>query len=259
MMMAPHPALEGTVALVTGAAQGIGLSIAAGLRAQGARVALIDIQDELLADAVASLGGESQDVRPYAVDLGDLKQAAALPDRVAADFGSLDIVVNNAGRRGVHSFEDYPLDDWQRTLDLNLTAPFLIAQGAVRTMLSSGRGGSIVNVTSVAADLAFKNRSAYNASKAGLVMLTKSIAVELGGRGIRCNGVAPGIVETPINAEYLRTGPESAAIIAGTPTGSWGQPEDVAAAVVFLCTPAARFINGTIINADGGWTAGKGY
>jgi gluconate 5-dehydrogenase len=90
-------------------------------------------------------------------------------------------------------------------------------------------------------------------------MLTKSIALELGASGIRCNAVSPGIIETPLNSEYLRDAPESEAIIAGTPVGHWGQPEDIAAAVTFLASPAARFINGTVVNVDGGWTTGKGY
>lgn len=250
--------IGGQVALVTGAAQGIGLAISAALRDAGARIALADINAVALADAVASLGGESDDLRAYAVDLMDTDAAAALPGCVAEDFGRLDIAVNNAGRRGIHGFLDYPLEDWQQTLALNLTTPFLISREAGRIMVEQG-GGSIVNVTSVAADLAFGDRSAYNASKAGLVMLTKSVARELGGRGVRSNAVAPGIIETPINSAYLKDSPATAAILGGTPMGRWGQPEDIAAAVVFLCTPGAKFVNGTVIHVDGGWTTGKGY
>lgn len=250
--------LAGQVALVTGAAQGIGLAIATGLRDAGARVALVDINESALVEAAGSLGGASDDVRTYAVDLMDTDAAAALPATVAAEFGRLDIAVNNAGRRGIFGFLDYPLDDWQQTLALNLTAPFLISREAGRIMVAQG-GGSIVNVTSVAADLAFGDRSAYNASKAGLVMLTKSVARELGGRGVRSNAVAPGIIETPINSAYLKDSPVTGVILDGTPMGHWGQPEDIAAAVVFLCTPGAKFVNGTVIHVDGGWTTSKGY
>ena len=202
--------------------------------------------------------GDAVPAPEYLADLADAAQAAALPGRVAADLGRLDIVVNNAGRRGIYDFADYPLEDWNATLAVNLTAPFLIAREAAKLMIPGG-GGSIVNVTSVAAHLSFSRRSAYNVSKAGLTALTKSIALELGGSGVRCNAVAPGIIETPLNAAYLRDAPESEAIIRGTPVGHWGQPEDVAAAVVFLCSPGAAFLNGAVINVDGGWTTGKGY
>ncbi|UFS58112.1 SDR family NAD(P)-dependent oxidoreductase [Subtercola endophyticus] len=251
--------LDGQVALVTGAAQGIGLAIAAGLRAAGAQVALVDVQEEALNDAVESLGGQSDDVRGYLADLSLPEIAQSLPSRVADDFGQLDIAVNNAGRRGVYAFLDYPLADWERTFALNVTAPFLICREAAKIMVAQGGGGSLVNVTSVAADLAFGNRAAYNSSKAALVMLTKSIARELGADGVRCNAVAPGIVETALNSEYLRDSPVTPVILDGTPMGHWGQPEDVAAPVVFLCSPAAKFITGTVIHADGGWTTGKGY
>jgi NAD(P)-dependent dehydrogenase (short-subunit alcohol dehydrogenase family) len=246
------------VALVTGSAQGMGFAIARTLRAAGAMVALSDINEEALRKAEATIGTSEDEVRSFAADLGDAAAAAGLADRVHASFGRLDIVVNNAGMRGVHAYLDHPLDVWQRTQDVNLTAPFLICQAAARHMVAQG-GGRIVNVTSSAARLGFKNRSAYNASKAGLEMLTKSIALELGVHGIRCNAVAPGVIETPINSAYLQGSELTPIILDGTPVGHWGQPEDIAAAVLFLCQPASDFINGAVLAVDGGWTAGKGY
>jgi len=250
--------LDGRVALVTGAAQGMGFAIARALRAAGARVALSDIQEDTLREAQAALGGTDEGVQSFVADLGDAQAAAGLPDLVHTAFGRLDIVVNNAGMRGVHAYLDHPLDVWERTQDVNLRAPFLICQAAARHMVVQGQG-RIVNITSSAATLGFKNRSAYNASKAGLEMLTKSIALELGVHGIRCNAVAPGVIETPINSAYLKASEITPIIVDGTPVGHWGQPEDVAAAVVFLCQPSADFINGAILAVDGGWTAGKGY
>jgi NAD(P)-dependent dehydrogenase (short-subunit alcohol dehydrogenase family) len=247
----------GRVAIVTGAGQGIGNAIATRLAGDGMTLALVDVNAEALSSLAAELG-ESVQVRTYAADLTDPDATVDTANRVLADLGRVDVLVNNAGRRGIHDFADYPLDDWNSTIALNLTAPFLLSRTVVPGMIANG-GGSIINVTSIAADLAFRQRSAYNASKAGLVGLTRSIAVECAKDGIRANGVAPGVIETPINAAYLRTGPESVAIIEGTPTGSFGQPEDIAAAVHFLCLPEARFINGQIIHVDGGWTAGKGY
>jgi NAD(P)-dependent dehydrogenase (short-subunit alcohol dehydrogenase family) len=258
--MAGNRPLTGRVALVTGGARGIGRAIVCALQQEGARVAAADLSfDE--ADPAADGGaveGSLPTPEQYAVDLAQPDQATSLPARVASDLGRLDIVVNNAGRRGIFDFADYPLDDWNATLAVNLTAPFLISREASRFMVAQG-GGSIVNITSVAAHLGFSRRSAYNVSKAGLTGLTKSIALELGASGVRCNAVAPGIVETSLNAAYLRDAPESEAIIAGTPVGHWGQPADIAAAVLFLCSPAAEFVNGAVINVDGGWTTGKGY
>lgn len=246
--------LAGKIAVVTGAAQGIGAAIAQELADAGATLVLIDLPGQV-DRALASTGDKAVG---YEGDLADTQFASGVLDRVVADLGGIDILVNNAGRRGVHAFTEYPLDDWDLTLAVNLTAPFLLAQRAARSMIERG-GGRIVNVASTAASLAFKNRVAYNASKAGVVMLTKSIAVELGTHGIRCNAVAPGVIETPLNADYLRRGPEAPIIIDGTPTGSWGQPRDVAKAVRFLSGPSSEFINGAVLDVDGGWTAGKGY
>jgi NAD(P)-dependent dehydrogenase (short-subunit alcohol dehydrogenase family) len=252
--------LLGQVALITGGRQGIGRAIADALLDEGARVAVADLVFDPPGHPAGAVTrrGEPPSLAEYQADLADYQQAAALPERVAADFGRLDIVVNNAGRRGIFEFPDYPLDDWNATIAVNLTAPFLISRAAAKIMIGQG-GGSIVNITSVAADLGFTRRSAYNASKAGLNGLTRSIALDLGGAGVRCNAVAPGIIETALNAGYLRGAPESEAIVTGTPVGHWGQPEDIAAAVVYLCSPAAKFVNGAVIPVDGGWTAGKGY
>lgn len=250
--------LAGQVALVTGAAQGMGRVIADALREAGAKVALSDVNEKELAATQAMLDAPADEVCVLPADLADPAAAAELPDRAQAALGRLDIVVNNAGIRFVQDYLDHTLADWQRTLDVNVTAPFLIAQAAARLMVAQG-GGRIVNITSVAAELGFKQRSAYNASKAALTMLTKSIALELGGRGIRCNAIAPGMIETPINSAYLKESALTGIILDGTPVGHWGQPADVAAAVVFLSSPAADFVNGAVLAVDGGWTAGKGY
>jgi NAD(P)-dependent dehydrogenase (short-subunit alcohol dehydrogenase family) len=254
-MSAPRIELAGKIAVVTGAAQGIGAAISGALTAAGARVVLVDRPGSDVNDVADRLGGGATALEG---DLADSAFAAGVIDDVVRRSGGVDILVNNAGRRGVHPFREYPLEDWELTMAVNVTAPFLLCRGAAESMISRG-GGRIVNIASTAASLAFKNRAAYNASKAAVVMLTKSIAVELGGEGIRCNAIAPGVIETPLNAAYLRTGPEAPIIIEGTPNGGWGQPQDVAGAVRFLCGPGADFINGTVLHVDGGWTAGKGY
>ena len=250
--------LAGKVALVTGAAGGLGSAIVDRLRADGARVALADLGGDALTAAVERAGGAGSDAAAFAIDLRDGAEVAALPDRVANTMGGIDLLVNNAGVRTVVGLLEHPLASWQQTLDVNLTAPFLLIQAAVPHMLSRG-GGKIVNITSTAAALGFKNRAAYNVSKAGLTMLTKSVALELGSQGIRCNAVAPGIVETPLNSHYFEDAAFAQLITDNTATASWGQPPDVAAAVAFLCSDETNFINGATLLVDGGWSTGKGY
>ncbi len=250
--------LEGRVAVVTGAAQGLGRAIAEELDNAGARLALVDIDEQELQKAQAELNGRGADVATFVVDLADPAQIGSLPASVADRFGGIDILVNNAGVRSVHGYLEQPLDDWRRTLDINLTAPFLLSQGVVPYMLERGKG-KIVNVASVAAELGFKNRVAYNVSKAGVAMLTKSIALELGAQGICCNAVGPGIVETSLNRQYFDDEQLRTAIISNTPAGRWGQPPEVAHPVVFLCSDGADFVNGVTLMVDGGWCTGKGY
>lgn len=141
---------------------------------------------------------------------------------------------------------------------MNLTAPFLLIQASVEHLRVSGHG-AIVNTTSTAAELAFGNRAAYNVSKAGLKMLTRTATLELGPLGIRCNAIAPGVVETPLNSHYFDDAEFAGLIVGNTPLRKWGQADDVAGPVLFLCSDAAAFVTGSTILVDGGWTTGKGY
>jgi NAD(P)-dependent dehydrogenase (short-subunit alcohol dehydrogenase family) len=247
--------LAGRVALVTGAAGGLGQAISRALVAAGASVGLVDLKGEPLDALAAELATAAA---AFPADLADPEEVRGLPDRVAGHFGRLDIVVNNAGIRTVHPFTEHPLEDWQRALDVNLTAPFLLIQAAVRHLQASGNG-AVVNTTSTAAQLAFGNRVAYNVSKAGLAMLTRTAALELGPLGIRCNAVAPGVVETPLNSHYFQDEAFTDLIVSNTPVRHWGTPDDVAGPVVFLCSDASRFVTGATVLVDGGWTTGKGY
>ncbi|MFA3878016.1 SDR family NAD(P)-dependent oxidoreductase [Streptomyces sp. MMCC 100] len=244
---------DNDVAVVTGAAGGIGLAVCRALLDAGARVALADVDADGLDRAVEELGGER--AAAFVVDLSDDEQATDLPRRVRDHFGALDILVNNAGVRQVTDILDLTPAEWRRTLDINLVAPFVLVHAALPGMVAQGRG-KIINVASLAGLTAVRGRAAYGASKAGLAMLTRSVAVEFGGRGIWCNAVAPGVVETPMARGFFQDGALTETLVQVTPMGRWGQPEDIAAPVVFLAGGESDFINGAVVPADGGWTAG---
>ncbi|BBF99376.1 MULTISPECIES: SDR family NAD(P)-dependent oxidoreductase [Pseudonocardia] len=251
------PVLEGRVALVTGACGGLGRAISARLRAAGARVALSDLDKSALDSAVHELGS-GDDVAPFALDLTDDARAEALPDRVRDRFGRLDVLVNNAGTRQVAPILELTPTQWRGTLDIDLTAPFVLSRAAIPGMIDQGHG-KIVNIASMAGHIAFGDRAAYCAAKAGVIMLTRTIAYEFGSRGIWCNAIAPGVVETPLTSEYFRSDEMTRTIRTNAPMGRWGQADEIAGPVLFLSGPDSDYVNGTTLFADGGWTAGKGY
>jgi gluconate 5-dehydrogenase len=244
--------LDGRAGLVTGAAQGIGRALAAGLGEAGARVALVDLKDDVRY-AAAELDAFAQ-----VADITDAEAVTAAIDAVAEEFGRLDFLVNNAGMRLIQPIMEMSVEGWRRTLDVNLTGAFNCIRAAVPHMLRAGRG-RIVNVASVAGILAFKNRAPYNVSKAGIIALTKSVAQELAEQGIACNAVAPGVIETPLTRDYFTDPDLAPKIKANTPLGRWGQPGDLVGPVVFLCSDAAEFVHGETLAVDGGWVSGKGY
>lgn len=251
--------LQNLRGIVTGGAQGIGREIARELLAQGAAVVLLDLDQAVLDQTAAELRVDGATVHGLVCDVSDeASVAAAFPAAIELLGGGLEILVNNAGIRRIGPLLEASVEDWQKTLDVDLTGPFLCTRAAAPHMIAGG-DGRIVNVASVAGRLAFRNRVAYNVAKAGLIMLTQSVALELGTQGIRCNAVAPGVIETPLTAQYF-TDPELAAtIVEATPSGRWGQAGDLGGPVAFLCSDASQFVQGTTLYVDGGWTASKGY
>jgi NAD(P)-dependent dehydrogenase (short-subunit alcohol dehydrogenase family) len=240
------------VALVTGAARGIGLATAKRFLADGWRVALLDIEGELLHGAVKALG-DRDNVQALVCDVADAKAVAAAMAEIAGRFGRLDALVNNAGVAVFAPILETSDEDWGRILAVNLTGPFLCTKAAAPLMREHG-GGAIVNVTSISAVRASTLRSAYGTSKAGLAHLTKQLAVELASLGIRVNAVAPGPVETAM-AKQVHTPEIRADYHDAIPLNRYGLEEELAEAVFFLCSDRSSYITGQILAVDGGFDA----
>jgi NAD(P)-dependent dehydrogenase (short-subunit alcohol dehydrogenase family) len=240
------------VALVTGAARGIGLAAAKRFLADGWRVALLDIEGELLARAVAGLAKPDETLALHC-DVSDSKAVAAAIAQVAARFGRLDALVNNAGVAVFAPLLETSDADWNRILSVNLTGPFLCTKAAAPLMREHG-GGAVVNITSISAVRASTLRSAYGTSKAGLAHLTKQLAVELASLGIRVNGVAPGPVDTAM-AKAVHTAEIRADYHDAIPLNRYGLEEELAEAIFFLSSDRASYITGQILAVDGGFDA----
>jgi len=240
------------VALVTGAARGIGLAVAKRFLAEGWRVALLDIERDLLRAAVETLD-DSDNTLALHCDVSDAGAVAAAIADVRARFGRLDALVNNAGVAVFAPVLETSDEDWNRVLAVNLTGPFLCTKAAVPLMREHG-GGAIVNITSISAVRASTLRSAYGTSKAGLAHLTKQLAVELALSGIRVNAVAPGPVETAM-AKAVHTPEIRADYHDAIPLNRYGREEELADAVFFLCSERASYITGQILAVDGGFDA----
>jgi NAD(P)-dependent dehydrogenase (short-subunit alcohol dehydrogenase family) len=247
----PAPALTGRTALVTGSSRGIGLAVARALAAAGAKVVLNSRDPDAARAAAEQVGNGAVGI---AADLGSPAGAAGLVEGALDALGSLDILVNNAGMAMAAESIGLSAADWQRTIDLDLSAVFYCAQAAGRHMLARG-SGAIVNISSVQAFTPLARRVAYAASKAGVIGVTKALAVEWA-PAVRVNAVAPGYVATQMVEELVLAGRVNAeAIAARTPMRRMAQPEEIAAAVVFLASDAAGYITGETLMVDGGWTS----
>ncbi|WP_407548624.1 SDR family oxidoreductase [Streptomyces sp. Pv4-95] len=246
------------VAVVTGARQGIGRCIAEVLAARGYSLALIDLEHpkETL-DALGPVQAAGTEAFGITADVSDEAAVAAAKDEVLARFGRVDVLVNNAGIGLIAPAETTPAAQWRRVLDVNLTGPFLLCQAFGTAMLDSGVPGTIVNIASIAGLGGIPDRVAYNASKHGVLGLTRTLAVEWGGRGIRVNAVCPGFVKTEMDEADLASGayaPED--IIDRVPLARFASPTDIAEAVAYLADPRhSAYVNGTALPVDGGWTA----
>jgi len=242
------------VAIVTGAGRGIGRRVALVLAEEGYRIAANDLAAP--EEALEELRTAGARVLSIPGDVSDEASVRGMVEKVMDGLGRVDVLVNNAGISGISPAEEITLDDWQRTLAVNLTGPFLACREFGGVMLERG-SGSIVNVASVAGLLGVSDRAAYNASKHGLVGLTRTLAAEWGGRGVRVNAVCPGWVKTEMDEEDQEGGGYTDRDIEGrVPMGRFATPEDIARAVAFLADPEwSGFVNGHTLSVDGGWFA----
>jgi NAD(P)-dependent dehydrogenase (short-subunit alcohol dehydrogenase family) len=240
------------IAVVTGAAQGVGLATSKLLAGNGYHVMMTDVQP--LDAQAAMLAKDGGQVSFLTGDVSNENFANELAARVAKDHGPADVLVNNAGISLICPAEDTSFDQWQRVMAINLSGPFLLSRAFGQAMLERG-SGSIVNVASIAGLHGVIHRAAYNASKHGLIGLTRTLAAEWGGRGIRVNAVCPGWIKTEMDARDMGAGAYSDRdIIDRVPMARFAKPEEVARAIVFLARDD-NFINGASLPVDGGWTA----
>lgn len=245
--------LDGKTALVTGARRGIGKAMAVALAEAGADIvgmsATLEEDGGEVRKEVEAHGGR---FRGYRCDLGDRKALYAFIERVKAECAPIDILVNNAGDILRKPADQYPDEYWDRIMEVDLSAQFILAREFGRDMLVRG-GGKIVFTASLLSFQGGITVPAYAAAKGGVAQLTKALANEWAGRNVQVNAIAPGYIATD-NTTALRNDPaRNPAILARIPAGRWGDPEDLAGAVVFLASPASDYVSGTVLTVDGGW------
>jgi NAD(P)-dependent dehydrogenase (short-subunit alcohol dehydrogenase family) len=246
--------LEGKVALITGASKGLGRAMAIALAEAGARLALVSRDQKQLsisAGAVKQAGGEAE---LFNADVTNEQQVRKLEADVVAKFGKVQILINNAGINIRKNITDFTLSEWRQVTDTNLTGVFLMCRSFVPYMKGQGYG-RILNMTSIMSHVALPGRSAYAASKAGLLGLTRALALELASEKITVNGISPGPFATEMNTPIMQNPETNQQFITNIPLGRWGKVEEVGKLAVYLCSEEAGFITGTDVLIDGGWTA----
>jgi len=253
-MERPSFSLSGRVAVVTGAGRGIGRGLAVSLSAAGASVAAAGRDLAALGELAAEIEAAGGTALPVHLDVTDVADIDAAFDCVCEHFGSVDILVNNAGLGANHRAEDVTEADWNEIMDVNLKGLFFCCRAAGRIMLGQGQG-RIVNLSSQAGVVGIRDHAVYSASKGGVNLLTKVLALEWSARGVNVNAVAPTFIYTPGTAERLDQPDYLADVLERIPAGKVGTIDDVAGAVIYLASPAAAMVTGHVLVVDGGWTA----
>ena len=249
--------LDGKVALVTGAAHGIGFAMARALHAAGATVCFNSSSAESMERGLAAYKAEGIEAHGYVCDVCDEEAVNAMVARIEAEVGVIDILVNNAGIIRRIPMCEMSAEEFRKVVDVDLNAPFICAKAVIPSMIKKGHG-KIINICSMMSELGRETVSAYAAAKGGLKMLTRNICSEYGKYNIQCNGIGPGYIATPQTAPLREIQPDGSRhpfdqfIIAKTPAERWGEAEDLAGPAVFLASDASNFVNGHVLYVDGG-------
>ncbi len=243
--------LTGTTALITGSGSGLGLAIARGLGQAGAAIVLNGRNVDKLQSAAQTLQSDGLTVHTAPFDVTDEQAVSEGLDRIETEIAPLDILVNNAGVQKRHPLEQFPVDDWQMVLDINLTGPFICGREAARRMIPR-KAGKIIHICSLMSEVGRPTIGAYSASKGGLKMLTRQMALEWGKHNIQVNGIGPGYFATEMT-QSLRDDPEFNGWICGrAPMGRWGEPGELIGPAVFLASKASSFVTGQVLYVEGG-------
>jgi NAD(P)-dependent dehydrogenase (short-subunit alcohol dehydrogenase family) len=243
--------LDGKVAVVTGASRGLGRAMAVELATAGAKLALVGRDRAKLDETAAACGGEAV---VYVADVTDEAQVRALEQGVRERFGHVDILVNNAGMNIRKPMVEYTLDEWNTVLDTNLTSVFLVSRSFIPMM--RGRGwGRIINLASMMSHISLPGRTAYSASKAAMLGITRALAQELAADGITVVAISPGPFATEINTSLMENPELNKQFLSNIPVGRWGNADEIGKLALYLCSDAAGFITGSDVVIDGGWTS----
>lgn len=249
-----HHQLKGRVAVITGASRGLGKQMAEALAAEGAAVALVARNRELLEGVKAGIVKRGGQASALVGDVVSEAEVAALAERIRGELGPPDILINNAGINLRKLMHEFTLEEWHRVMQTNLDGPFLCTRAFVGGMKEK-KFGRIINLTSIMSHVSLPGRAAYSASKFGLRGMTKALALELAPYNITVNSISPGPFATEMNTSLMQDPVRNAEFISRIPLGRWGRVEEVGALCVFLCSEAAGFITGADVLIDGGWTA----
>jgi NAD(P)-dependent dehydrogenase (short-subunit alcohol dehydrogenase family) len=250
----PSPNLSGKIALISGASRGLGRAMALALSEAGAVVALVSRDTEKLHGVKREIETSGGAAKVFVADVTKEENVRSLESEVSAHLGKVQILINNAGINIRKNLVDFSLDEWRSVLDANLTSVFLMCRAFVPHMTGTGYG-RVLNMASIMSHVSLPGRTAYSASKAALLGVTRALALEVAGQGITVNGISPGPFGTEMNLSLMQNPAVNAEFLASIPVGRWGKVEEIGALACYLCSESASFITGTDLLIDGGWCA----